>query len=87
MWRSTCHKYLCHFLIEKEALPNLVPSECRICPILAIVAPNIVQNYLPSALGLFVPTGVLVHLLWAGGKPFLHLRIHAGASVCEKERI
>lgn len=50
-------KRLCCFLTEKEAFPNFVSPTFRICPILEIIAPNMMPNYISLLLGLFVPTG------------------------------
>ena len=74
-----------HLLTENEAVSNSVSPKLRINPVLVTVALNMMSNYIPSPLGLFVPKGVLVHLPCQKGKSFLHLRIHAGSSLCEKE--
>ena len=46
-----------HLLTENEPLSNSVSPKLRICPVLVTVALNIMSNYIPSPLGLFVPKG------------------------------
>lgn len=45
-----------HLFLENEALQDSVSPKLMFCPVLETVALNMMSNYIPFPLGLFVPT-------------------------------
>lgn len=45
-----------HLFLENKALQDSVSPKLMFCPVLETVALNMMSNYIPFPLGLFVPT-------------------------------
>ena len=74
-----------------EALSNSVSLKLRIYPVLVTIVLNMMSNYISSpTMSICTKWGIGPFTLWKRkkekGKSFLHLRIHAGSSLCGRKK-